>query len=77
MLEEIRRVDRDTRIQYGLMAIFGVLCILAAFAPLEEAIRFTTVGALFGFTAGLWVSHLVQVFGRAADANRTDVTVGD
>jgi hypothetical protein len=72
MFEEIRRVNRETRVQYGLMLIFGTLCILAAFAPLEEAVRITTVGTLFGFTAGLWVSHLVQVLGRAAEANNAE-----
>lgn len=73
MLEEIRQVNRETRIQYGLMFIFGALCIVAAFAPLEESIRITTVGTLFGFTAGIWVAHLVQVLQRAADTNRADV----
>ena len=77
MLEAIRQVDRETRIQYGLMLVFGALCIVVAFAPLAESIRFTAVGTLFGFTAGIWISHLVQVLGRAADANRPDVTVGD
>ncbi|WP_440991307.1 hypothetical protein [Haloarchaeobius baliensis] len=70
MFEELRRANRDTRVQYALMFLFGALCILAAFAPLEEIIRLTTVGTLFGFTAGLWVSHLVQVLRRAADARR-------
>ena len=74
MLEEIRRANGDTRVQYTLMFIFGTLCIVAAFAPLEESIRITTVGTLFGFTAGLWVSHLIQVLRRAADAGRSDVT---
>ncbi|AQL41967.1 hypothetical protein BV210_04205 [Halorientalis sp. IM1011] len=74
MLEEIRRVNRETRVQYALMFIFGVLCIGVAFAPLEETIRITTVGTLFGFTAGLWVSHLVQVLRRAAEAKNADVT---
>jgi Flp pilus assembly pilin Flp len=77
MLEQLRRVNRLTRIQYGLMLTFGALCILTAFAPLEETIRITIVGTLFGFTAGLWVSHLVQVLGRAARANQAEVTVGD
>jgi uncharacterized membrane protein YdjX (TVP38/TMEM64 family) len=70
MLTEIRRANRDTRVQYVLMVIFGALCIVAAFAPLPESIRITTVGTLFGFTAGLWVSHLVQVLQRAVEANR-------
>ncbi len=74
MLDEIRRVNRATRVQYSLMLIFGTLCIVTAFAPLEESIRITTVGTLFGFTAGIWVSHLVQVLQRAADMQKADVT---
>ncbi|WP_458206386.1 hypothetical protein [Haladaptatus sp. NG-SE-30] len=74
MFEEIRRANRATRVQYGLMLIFGALCIVTAFAPLEESIRITTVGTLFGFTAGLWVSHLVQVLQRAAELKKADVT---
>ena len=70
MLAEIRRANRDTRVQYVLMVIFGALCIAAALAPLPEPIRITAVGTLFGFTAGLWVSHLVQVLQRAVEANR-------
>lgn len=74
MLEEIRRANRDTRAQYALMFIFGTLCIVSAFAPLEESIRITMVGTLFGFTAGLWVSHLVQVLQRAAEQEQSEVT---
>ncbi|RXK47807.1 hypothetical protein [Halorientalis pallida] len=77
MLEQLRRINRQTRIQYGLMFTFGVLCILTAFAPLDESIRITVVGTLFGFTAGIWIAHLVQVLGRAARTNQTDITVGD
>jgi Flp pilus assembly pilin Flp len=73
MLDEIRRANRETRVQYALMLVFGTLCIVAAFAPLEESIRITTVGTLFGFTAGLWVSHLVQVLRRASDARSAGV----
>ena len=74
MLEEIRRVNRATRVQYSLMLIFGALCIVAAFAPLAESVRITAVGTLFGFTAGLWVAHLVQVLQRAADIRYADIT---
>jgi Flp pilus assembly pilin Flp len=70
MLTEIRRASLDTRVQYGLMAVFGALCIVAAFSPLQDPVRITTVGTLFGFTAGLWVSHLVQVLQRAVDESR-------
>ena len=69
MLSEIRRANSDTRVQYVLMFIFGGLCILAAFSPFVYTLRMTTVGTLFGFTAGIWVSHLVQVLRRAIDAN--------
>jgi len=77
MLITLQRLSQQTRIQYGLMVVFGALCILVAVAPLADPLRLTAVGTLFGFTAGLWVSHLVQVLGRAASATRTDVTVGD
>ena len=73
MMAEIRRANRDTRAQYALMILFGGLCVLAAFAPLQETIRIATVGTLFGFTAGLWVSHLLQVLRRAID-ERTATT---
>jgi Flp pilus assembly pilin Flp len=70
MLAEILRANRDTRVQYGLMFVFGALCIITAFSPLQDPIRITTVATLFGFTAGLWVSHLVQVLQRAIRATR-------
>jgi hypothetical protein len=73
MIAEIRRANKGTRVQYVMMVIFGGLCVLAAFAPLQDSIRITTVGTLFGFTAGLWVSHLIQVLRRAIDAQQTNV----
>ena len=73
MIDEIRRANRGTRVQYVMMGIFGGLCILAAFAPFQDSIRITTVGTLFGFTAGLWVSHLIQVLRRAIDAQQSNV----
>jgi len=72
MIEELRRANRGTRVQYVLMVIFGGLCILAAFAPFDPMIRTTMVGTLFGFTAGLWVSHLIQVLRRAIDAQQSN-----
>jgi Flp pilus assembly pilin Flp len=79
MLTEIWRANRDTRVQYGLMLVFGTLCIVTALSPLQDPIRITTVGALFGFTAGMWVSHLIQVLQRAVEAtgNETGSTVAD
>jgi Flp pilus assembly pilin Flp len=79
MLTEIWRANRDTRVQYGLMLVFGTLCIVTAFSPLQDPVRITAVGTLFGFTAGMWVSHLVQVLQRAVEAtkNETGSTVAD
>ena len=77
MLATLQRMTQQTRIQYGLMVVFGALCILVAVAPLADPLRITAVGTLFGFTAGIWVSHLVQVLGRAASATQTDVAMGD
>jgi len=77
MFATLQRMTQQTRIQYGLMLVFGALCILVAVAPLAEPLRITAVGTLFGFTAGIWVSHLVQVLGRAASATQTDVAMGD
>lgn len=72
MLTELRRANRGTRVQYVLMVIFGGLCITAAFSPFRDAVRITLVGTLFGFTAGLWVSHLIQVLRRAIDAQQSN-----
>jgi Flp pilus assembly pilin Flp len=74
MLADIRRANRDTRAQYGLMVVFGSLCIITAFSPLQDPARITAVGTLFGFTAGLWVSHLVQVLQRAIEAKNRAAT---
>lgn len=64
---ELRRLDLETRIQYGLMLLFGTLCLIAAVAPLELLPKAVVVSTLFGFTAGIWVSHLVQVVQKAAE----------
>lgn len=65
--ETLGGLDLDTRIQYGLMFIFGVLCLVAAVAPLTTLVKAVIVSALFGLTAGIWISHLVQTIQKAAD----------
>lgn len=60
-------IDLDTRIQYGLMGLFGTLCLVAAVAPLEVLVKAVVVSTLFGFTGGIWLAHLVQTVQRAAD----------
>jgi len=72
--KELRRLDLETRIQYGLMLLFGVLCLIAAVAPLELLVKAVVVSTLFGFTAGIWVSHLVQVVQKAAERNASRAT---
>jgi hypothetical protein len=63
----IQQLQLETRIQYGLMFLFGTLCLLAAVAPLETVTKAVLVSALFGFTGGIWISHLVQIVQKAAD----------
>jgi ABC-type proline/glycine betaine transport system permease subunit len=70
--QTLRKLDVDTRIQYGLMFLFGGLCLLAAVAPLALLTKAVIVSVLFGFTAGIWVSHLIQIIQQAADPTRTE-----
>jgi len=63
-------VDTDTRIQYGLMGIFGSLCLITAAAPIDLLPKAVIVSTLFGFTGGIWVAHLVQIVQEAADRKR-------
>jgi len=65
-VESVKSIDVETRVQYGMMIIFGSLCLVAAAAPVELLIKVTAVSTLFGLTAGLWISHLVQITQRAA-----------
>jgi intracellular septation protein A len=65
-VESIKSVDVQTRVQYGMMIVFGTLCLVAAAAPLDLLIKVTAVSTLFGLTAGLWISHLVQITQRVA-----------
>ena len=64
--ERLGGIDLDTRIQYGLMFLFGTLCLVAAVAPLDVLVKSVIVSALFGFTGGIWISHLVQTVQKAA-----------
>ncbi|MEF8777599.1 MAG: hypothetical protein V5A36_01675 [Natronomonas sp.] len=54
-------MDRLTKTQYGLMAVFGLACIVAALAPLQQNIRIAAVSMTFGLTVGLWLSHLLGI----------------
>jgi hypothetical protein len=39
-------------------------------APLDTLVKAVVVSVLFGFTAGLWVSHLIQIVQSAVDRNQ-------
>lgn len=67
LAESLGRIDVETRVQYGLMILFGTLCLVAAAAPLALLIKVAVVSTLFGLTAGIWIAHLVQIVQRAAD----------
>ena len=54
-------MDRLTRIQYGLMIVFGGACVVLALSPLPQEIRVAAVSMTFGLTVGLWLSHLMGV----------------
>ncbi|PSP75173.1 hypothetical protein BRC86_03945 [Halobacteriales archaeon QS_3_64_16] len=77
MIDQLKRVDRQTRVQYGLMVIFGGLTLAFALAPLDDLTRTAAVGTAFGFTAGLWVSHLIGVLQRAAEQNLGGAATSD
>jgi hypothetical protein len=64
---KLQGLQVETRIQYGLMFLFGTLCLLAAVAPIATLTKAVVVSALFGFTGGIWISHLVQIVQKAAD----------
>jgi hypothetical protein len=70
----LQQLDIETRIQYGMMFLFGTLCLIAAAAPLEILSKAVIVSTLFGFTAGIWVSHLVQIVQKAAKQQRGGTT---
>jgi hypothetical protein len=55
------RMDVVTRVQYGLMILFGLLCIVTALGPVQTEIKEVIVPVTFGITSGLWISHLVGV----------------
>lgn len=66
-IDTARHVDVETRIQYGLMVLFGALSLIATVAPIDLLTKAVVVSVLFGFTGGLWISHLVQVLQEAAE----------
>lgn len=60
-------MDRLTKLQYGLMFVFGSACVAFAISPLQQNIRIATVSMTFGLTVGLWLSHLMGVLDVTLD----------
>jgi hypothetical protein len=60
-------MDRLTKIQYGLMFLFGTACVVLAFSPLQQNVRIAGVSMMFGLTVGLWLSHLMGVLDVTLD----------
>jgi hypothetical protein len=48
------------------MVVFGASSIVAAAAPLQSNVSTVLVAVFFGLTAGLWISHLIDVLHSAA-----------
>jgi hypothetical protein len=66
LTRRIRRMDKLTQVQYSLMMVFGASSIVAAAAPLQSDVSTVLVAVFFGLTAGLWISHLIDVLHSAA-----------
>lgn len=67
LVGRIRRMDKLTQVQYSLMVVFGASSIVAAAAPLQSEVSTVLVAVFFGLTAGLWLSHLIDVLNTAAE----------
>ena len=61
MKSMLTNADPLTKIQYGLMVVFGTLTAAVSFAPLGMELRIMGAGTLFGVTVGLWLSHLLTM----------------
>ena len=72
LIKTLQQLDLETRLQYGMMFLFGALCLIAAAAPLELLTKAVIVSTLFGFTGGIWVSHLVQIVQNASKRETGD-----
>jgi len=68
MLNRFSSLGQVEQLQYGLMFLFGSVCILSAVSPLGEVPRAVLASVAFGITAGLWVSHLTTVLYGAAES---------
>jgi hypothetical protein len=62
----IQNMDKMTQVQYSLMVLFGASTVVAAAVPLQSDVNTVLVAVFFGLTAGLWISHLLDVLHDAA-----------
>lgn len=66
MIDQIRRADYLTKVQYLMMVVFGAATAALAFAPLPQQVNILGAGVAFGITVGLWFSHLLSMVVDAA-----------
>jgi hypothetical protein len=66
VIDQIRRADYLTKVQYLLMVVFGAATGALAFAPLPQRVQILGAGVAFGITVGLWFSHLLSMVVDAA-----------
>lgn len=67
LIQRINQMDKLTQVQYSLMVVFGASSIAAAALPLPSQVSTVLVAVFFGLTAGLWISHLIDVLNTAAE----------
>ena len=66
LTRRIQNLDKLTQVQYSLMVLFGTSSVVAAAAPLQSDVNTVLVAVFFGLTAGLWISHLLEILHTAA-----------
>ena len=55
MLSKLESMNPLTKIQYGLMIVFGGLTTAISLSPMGIQLRIMAAGTLFGITVGLWL----------------------
>jgi Flp pilus assembly pilin Flp len=61
----IGSADTVTKVEYGLMLLFGAGAIAAALLLESGGTQTAVVGLAFGITVGLWLGHLLSMLDRA------------
>jgi hypothetical protein len=68
MLKRLLGADDETRIQYLLMGLSGVVWMTLAVLPsatVSDDIRIPLITLFIGLMCGLWLSHLISLLTRS------------